>query len=45
MGISLRTAYAVRQQAVDALGYMYAFTDAVLAPDKAEVGASTPKEV
>lgn len=29
MGISLRTAYAVRQQAVDALIEMYAFTDTV----------------
>ena len=29
MGISLRTAYAVRQQAVDALVKMYAFTGTV----------------
>ena len=43
MGISLRTAYAVRQQAVDALSCMYAFTDSVLAPDKTESDPHTGK--
>ena len=43
MGISLRTAYAVRRQAVDALSCMYAFTDSVLAPDKTESEPHTGK--